>query len=122
MPVDAPPPPAKLSTISSCRSNAYWLPSAIAVHLLHAMALFADGRRVDATPAAAGPDVVNGLRAAVGALGELARDAVASVFFCELDIAHVRRQQHGVVTAAPRLGQRHEIGSASCRERVCQYV
>src|SRR3546814_12632252 len=77
MPVDAPPPPAKLSTISSCRSNAYWLPSAIAVHLLHAMALFADGRRVDATPAAAGPDVVNGLRAADGALGALARDAVA---------------------------------------------
>src|SRR3546814_12244770 len=108
MPVDAPPPPAKLSTISSCRSNAYWLPSAIAVHLLHAMALFADGRRVDATPAAAGPDVVNGLRAAAGALGELARDAVASVLFCELDIAHVRRQPPGVVTAARGLGQRQQ--------------
>src|SRR3546814_13121791 len=72
------------------------------------MALFADGRRVDATPAAAGPEVVNGLRAAAGALGELASDAVASVFFCELEIAQVRRQQQGVVTAARRVGQRND--------------
>src|SRR3546814_2502908 len=70
------------------------------------MALFADGRRVDATPAAAGPDVVNGLRAAAGALGELARDAVASVFFCELDIRNVPRHQPVVFTAAPPLGHR----------------